>query len=61
MTAQATSLDIKKANLRAARLAMGLTDDLVRMPTKRVQMPDGSNESDYRYRKFGRHHKLRAA
>jgi len=56
-----TDLEIKKANLRAARLSMGLTDDLVRMPAKRVQMPDGSNESDYRFRKFGRHHNLRAA
>ena len=58
MTAQATPLEIKKANLRAARLAAGITDEMAKFPLKCVQKPDGIRESDYRYRKFSRHHLL---
>lgn len=55
-----TDIQIKAARLRAIRLAAGITDEMVAMPAKRVQAPDGSRESDYRYRKFGRHHRLAA-
>lgn len=55
-----TDLELKKARLAALRMAAGITDEMVRMPP-RLQKPDGSNESDYRFRKFVRHHKLRAA
>jgi hypothetical protein len=52
-----TDLEIKKANLRAARLAAGMPLEYA----PRGQAPDGALESDYRYRKFQRHHRLRAA
>jgi hypothetical protein len=53
-----TDLEIKKARLKAIRLAAGVTDDMVKLDFKGVQAPDGVNESDYRFRKFGRHHRL---
>ena len=53
-----TKLEITKARLKAIRLAAGVTDDMVRLERRGVQAPDGSNESDYRFRKFGRHHRL---
>jgi hypothetical protein len=52
-----TDIQITKARLAAIREAAGIC--LERMPT-RVQKPAGSYESDYRYSKFSRHHKLRA-
>jgi len=56
-----TDLEIKKANLRAARLTAGISDDQIRLQNRGCQAPDGALESDYRYRKFQRHHRLRAA
>ena len=52
-----TNIEITKARLAAIRQAAGI--QLERMPN-RVQKPRGSYESDYRYSKFARHHKLRA-
>jgi hypothetical protein len=56
-----TSIQITKDRLRAIRLAVGIADETVRLQRGKVQFPDGSVESDFRGRKFSRHHLRRAA
>jgi len=55
------SIQITKDRLRAIRLAVGMTDDVVRIKRGKVQVPDGSLDTDFKGRKFSRHHQLRAA
>jgi hypothetical protein len=55
------TLQMTKERLRAIRLAAGMTDDVVRVKRGKVQVPDGSLPTDFKGRKFSRHHQLRAA
>ena len=53
------SIVITKARLKAIRLAVGRTDEVLASERIRgCQAPAGSYESDYRFRKFTRHHLL---